>query len=87
MVALHECHLREFLSIWRQAQQAGVSLPAGGGDDYRSLETLLSHVLGAAGSCLVWCHHHPRETILLLLLNAAADIAHVLDECHVHIHT
>ena len=54
LVALHEHHLREFLSIWWQAQQAGVSLPAGGGDDYRSLETLLSHVLGAARSYLVW---------------------------------
>ena len=54
LVALHQQHLREFLSVWRLAQQAGVSLPEGGGDAYRSLEALLLHVLSAARAYLVW---------------------------------
>ena len=40
--------------VWRQAQQAGVVLPEGGGYAYRSLETLLLHVLSAARAYLVW---------------------------------
>ena len=54
LVALHEQHLRDFLSVWRQAREADVSLPVEGGDAYRSLETLLSHVLSAARAYLVW---------------------------------
>ena len=54
LVALHEQHLREFVGVWRQAQQAGVSLPEEGNEAYRSLDTLLSHVLSAARAYLVW---------------------------------
>ena len=54
LVALHQQHLRAFLMVWRQAQQAGVVLPEGGGYAYRSLETLLLHVLSAARAYLVW---------------------------------
>lgn len=54
LVILHEQHLREFLATWRRAQAAGVALPRSSDPNYRSLATLLSHVLRCARSYLLW---------------------------------
>jgi len=53
LVLLHEKHLRQCLEVWKQAQAAGVKLPETDDENYRSLETLLRHVLDAAGDYMV----------------------------------
>ena len=54
MVILHERHMREFLDTWRRARAAGLELPESDDPEYASLETLLRHVLRAAGGYLFW---------------------------------
>lgn len=54
LVLLHEKHLRSFLTTWRQAKTAGVTLPETDYQAYRSLETILGHVLAAARGYMVW---------------------------------
>lgn len=54
LVLLHEDHLRRFLQIWRQALAASVVLPPTEDPAYASLSALGRHVLGAAGSYMVW---------------------------------
>jgi hypothetical protein len=54
LVLLHDQHLRRFLVVWKQAQNASVVLPGSGDPAYASLETLLHHVLGAARGYMTW---------------------------------
>ncbi len=54
LVTLHERHLREFLEVWRQADDLGLELPASSDPNYSSREALLAHVLGCAAHYLVW---------------------------------
>jgi uncharacterized damage-inducible protein DinB len=54
LVVLHERHLRSFLQAWRGAKAAGLTLPQTDHRAYRSLETLLGHVLAAARGYMVW---------------------------------
>ena len=54
LVLLHEEHLRRFLAVWRRARAAGLALPASEDPNYRSLATLLRHVLRAARGYLTW---------------------------------
>ncbi len=54
LVLLHEKHMRECLSVWKQAKAAQVKLPQTEDGNYASLETLLSHVLGAARGYMTW---------------------------------
>jgi hypothetical protein len=54
LVLLHETHLRDFLSVWKRARAAGVSMPATEDPSYESLETLLRHVLRAARGYMTW---------------------------------
>ncbi len=54
LVLLHEKHLLSFLETWKQAKRAGVVLPETEDPDYESMETLLTHVLGAARGYMVW---------------------------------
>lgn len=54
LVLLHEKHLRSFLTTWRQAKAAGVNLPETDHRAYRSLDTILGHVLAAARGYMVW---------------------------------
>jgi len=51
---LHERQLRSFVARWRLAKAAGTKLPEVSDPAYRSLETLLLHVLEEARECLVW---------------------------------
>lgn len=54
LVALHDHHLREFLAIWRQADERRLELPASSEPEYASREALLAHVLGCAAGYLGW---------------------------------
>jgi hypothetical protein len=54
LVLLHDEHLRRFLVVWNQARDASVVLPKTDSPNYASLETLLHHVLGAAGRYMTW---------------------------------
>ena len=54
LVLLHDEHLRRFLVVWNEAQAASVVLPKTDNPNYVSLETLLWHVLGAAGRYMIW---------------------------------
>jgi len=54
LVLLHEKTLREFLQVWKQAQQARVRLPATDDPDYVSREALLHHGLRAARGYMTW---------------------------------
>ena len=54
LVELHEQHLREFLEIWRQADDLGLELPEATDSNYASRRALLAHVLGCAARYLVW---------------------------------
>ncbi|MFQ5349900.1 MAG: hypothetical protein ACE5EG_05590 [Thermoanaerobaculia bacterium] len=54
LVTLHERHLREFLGVWRQAEDRRVELPETTDPNYASRAALLAHVLGAAARYLTW---------------------------------
>ena len=54
LVVLHEQYLREFLDVWRTADQRGIALPKTSNPNYESRAALLAHVLGCAGRYLVW---------------------------------
>lgn len=54
LVRLHEEHLRSFYIVWKQAKKKGVKLPETQDEDYKSMETLLRHVLNSAGGYMRW---------------------------------
>src|ERR1700694_1398238 len=54
LVLLHDEHVRRFLVVWKQARAASVMLPKTRGPAYGARETLLPHVLGAAGGYMTW---------------------------------
>ena len=54
MVVLQEQHLKSFLEIWRKAKEQNITLPKTDDEDYKSLETLLVHVLRAARGYMTW---------------------------------
>jgi hypothetical protein len=54
LVELHDQHLRSFLATWRLAKTAELALPGTEDRSYRSLETLLRHVLDCAGRYITW---------------------------------
>lgn len=54
MVLLHERHMRLFVRTWRTAKSSGAILPETRDPSYTSMETLLAHVLRAAGGYMTW---------------------------------
>jgi uncharacterized damage-inducible protein DinB len=54
LAELHEIHLRSFLAEWRAAKANQLTLPETDDRAYRSLETLLWHVLSCACRYLSW---------------------------------
>ncbi len=54
LVLLHEQHLRQCLEVWKHAKAANISLPETDDENYRSLETLLEHILGSPQGYLAW---------------------------------
>ncbi len=54
LVELHDRHLREFLAVWREADDRRLELPRTTDPNYASTEALLAHVLGCAARYLAW---------------------------------
>lgn len=54
LVLLHEEQMRRFLLVWKKAKAINLTLPETTNEAYDSLETLLAHVLWAAGYYLKW---------------------------------
>lgn len=54
MVYLQSQYLAQFLAVWRQAKAVNLPLPETEDPSYVSLETLLRHVLSAAGNYMIW---------------------------------
>jgi uncharacterized damage-inducible protein DinB len=88
MILLHEEHLREFVSIWREAKAAEVSLPESTDSDYQSMEALLFHLLGCARGYMVWMCKvlelpdpgiDPAPTLETVEAEADAYLEHVLE--------
>ena len=54
LVALHEIHIKLFYETWKQAKQLNIELPKTDDPYYKSLDTLLYHVLRSARGYIVW---------------------------------
>jgi uncharacterized damage-inducible protein DinB len=54
MVILHEKHLRSCINTWHEAKKLNIKLPETDDEDYKSLETLLKHILRAARGYMTW---------------------------------
>jgi hypothetical protein len=54
LVLLHEAHMKSFLSTWEKAKESNIKLPETDDEDYKSLETVLFHVLRASMRYMVW---------------------------------
>lgn len=54
LVALHEIHLRSFYKTWQEAKKVGVKLPETDDPYYKSLDTLLYHLLRSARGYMIW---------------------------------
>ena len=54
LVALQEIHLRSFYKTWHQAKQVGVKLPETDDPYYKSLDTLLYHLLRSSRGYMIW---------------------------------
>ena len=89
LVLLHDEHLRRFLVVWNQARNASVVLPATDDPNYASLDTLLHHVLGAAGRYMTWMCEvlelpdpriRPLPDPAALARDAAGYMEHVLEQ-------
>ena len=54
LVALHEIHIKSFYETWKKAKKVGVKLPETDDPFYKSLDTLLFHVLRSARGYMIW---------------------------------
>ncbi len=54
LIALHEIHIKSFYETWKRAKRAGVKLPETDDPYYKSLDTLLYHVLRSARGYMIW---------------------------------
>ncbi len=54
LVKLHEIHLQSFYETWKQAKQLNVKLPDSDDPYYKSLDTLLYHLLRSARGYMIW---------------------------------
>ena len=54
LVALHEIHLRSFYKTWQEAKKTGAKLPETDDPYYKSLDTLLYHLLRSARGYMIW---------------------------------
>jgi uncharacterized damage-inducible protein DinB len=54
LVLLHEIHLKSCLRTWQEAKSMGAELPKTDDGDYKSLDTLLRHILRAARGYMTW---------------------------------
>ncbi|MGA7836358.1 MAG: hypothetical protein WB996_00180 [Ignavibacteriaceae bacterium] len=54
LVLMHEKHMKSLLETWRDAKKLNLVLPATEDPDYKSLDTLLRHILRSAGGYMTW---------------------------------
>jgi hypothetical protein len=54
LVELHEIHLRQFVETWKKGKEAGIKLPETDDPYYKSMDTLVFHVLRSARNYMVW---------------------------------
>jgi hypothetical protein len=54
LVALHEIHIKSFYETWKEAKKVAVKLPETDDPYYKSLDTLLYHVLRSARGYMIW---------------------------------
>jgi len=54
LVKLHEVHLQSFYETWKQAKQLNIKLPDSDDPYYKSLDTLLYHLLRSARGYMIW---------------------------------
>lgn len=54
LVKLHEIHLRSFYETWKEAKKLNIKLPVTDDPYYKSLDTLLFHLLRSARGYMIW---------------------------------
>ena len=54
LVNLHEIHLRNFYETWKEAKRINVKLPQTDDPYYKSLDTLLYHLLRSSRGYMIW---------------------------------
>jgi len=54
LVALHEIHLKSFYETWKEAKRLNIKLPDSDDPYYKSLDTLLYHLLRSARGYMIW---------------------------------
>jgi uncharacterized damage-inducible protein DinB len=54
LVILHERYLRSCIQAWKEAKKMEIKLPATDDENYKSLETLLRHILRASRGYMTW---------------------------------
>ena len=54
LVKLHEIHLQSFYETWKQVKRLNVKLPDSDDPYYKSLDTLLYHLLRSARGYMIW---------------------------------
>ncbi|HMN17473.1 MAG: hypothetical protein PHY57_07755 [Ignavibacterium sp.] len=54
LVALQEIHIKEFYNTWKKAKELDIKLPITDDPFYKSLNTLLYHVLRSSRGYIVW---------------------------------
>lgn len=54
LVNLHEIHLQAFYNTWKSAKELDIKLPESVDPYYKSLDTLLYHVLKSARGYIIW---------------------------------
>ena len=54
LVKLHEMHLQSFYETWKEAKRLNIKLPDSDDPYYKSLDTLLYHLLRSARGYMIW---------------------------------
>lgn len=54
LVKLHEMHLQLFYETWKEAKRLNIKLPVSDDPYYKSLDTLLYHLLRSARGYMIW---------------------------------
>lgn len=54
LVKLHEIHLQSFYETWKEAKRLSIKLPDSDDPYYKSLDTLLYHLLRSARGYMIW---------------------------------
>jgi hypothetical protein len=84
LIDLHEAELRRFLEAWERFVASGVPMPDARGDpDYESAEKLVTHVVVAARSYMMWMREQLGRPVTDLTLSR--DPAEVTPRLRAHV--